>query len=84
MALKKSVETNFGLTVKDSYIRVEGIRIVEKNKLQFQVRYSVDEIHPHFQDVEYSCMYEIDGQNPFKQAYEYLKTLSEFSGAVDC
>jgi hypothetical protein len=84
MALKKSIETNFGLTVEDSYIRVEGMRILEKNKLQFQVRYSVDETHPHFQDVEYSCMYEIDGKNPFKQAYEYLKTKQEFAGALDC
>jgi hypothetical protein len=84
MALKKSIETNFGLTVENSYIRVEGMRIFEKNKLQFQVRYFVDNTHPHFQDVTYSCMYEIDGQNPFKQAYEYLKTMPEFAGAIDC
>ena len=31
MALKKSIETNFGLTVENSYIRVEGMRIVEKS-----------------------------------------------------
>ena len=84
MAFKKSVETNFGLTVKDSYVRVEGMRIIGKDRLQFQVRYFVDNTHPHFQDVEYSCMYEIDGQNPFKQAYEYLKTMPEFAGATDC
>jgi hypothetical protein len=84
MALKKSIETNFGFTVENSYIRVEGMRILEKNKLQFQVRYSVDKTHPHFQDFEYSCMYEIDGQNPFKQAYEHLKALPEFAGATNC
>lgn len=32
----------------------------------------------------YSFNPNMDGANFIKQAYEHLKTLSEFSGAVDC
>lgn len=28
--------------------------------------------------------YDIGGKNPIKQAYEHLKTLPEFSNAIDC
>jgi hypothetical protein len=83
MALQKTAQTNFGFDVKNSYIRVEGVR-VEKDKIQFQARTSVDGVKPHFADVSYECGYVIEGENPIKQAYEYLKTLPEFDGAVDC
>ena len=33
---------------------------------------------------DYVCSIDLDGPNPIKQAYEYLKTLPEFSDAVDC
>jgi hypothetical protein len=48
------------------------------------VRSSVDGVLPHFSDVDYQCAYSLDGKNPIKQAYEYLKTLDNFSSAVDC
>jgi len=32
----------------------------------------------------YRFEYSIDGENPIKQAYEYIKTLPEFEGAEDC
>jgi len=28
--------------------------------------------------------YDLDGENPIKQAYIHLKTLPEFADAVDC
>jgi hypothetical protein len=28
--------------------------------------------------------YDINGENPIKQVYIYLKSLPEFAGAVDC
>lgn len=83
MALKKTIKTDFGFEVKDSYIRVEGVR-VEKNKIQFQVRASVDGVKPHFADFSHECEYVLESDNPIKQAYKYLKTLSEFENAVDC
>jgi hypothetical protein len=83
MAMKKNIETNFGFEIQNAYIRVESVRI-EKNKIQFQVRKSVDGIKPHFSDTSYECAYALDGDNPIKQAYTHLKTLPEFSGAIDC
>ena len=84
MALKKSVTTVHGLDVADAYHRVEGLSFESKDKIKFQVPASVDGIKPHFSDDAYSCAYDLNGDNPIKQAYGHLKTLSEFSGAVDC
>ena len=32
----------------------------------------------------YSCALDLEGPNPIKQAYLHLKSLPEFSDAVDC
>ena len=37
-----------------------------------------------FNTKTYSCAYDINGENPIKQAYLYLKTLPEFASATDC
>jgi hypothetical protein len=84
MALKKTSPTKFGFDIPNAYIRIEGVRIINKFEIKFQVRSYVTVENAHFNDVEYSCSYDIDGKNPLKQAYEYLKTLPEFDGAIDC
>jgi hypothetical protein len=84
MALKKKTQTGFGLEVLNAYCRVEGVRIIAKDRLQFQVRASVDGQMPHFSDNQHECGYDLNGANPIKQAYEHLKTLPEFAGATDC
>jgi hypothetical protein len=84
MALKKTVLTVFGFEAKDAYHRVEGVRLAAKDKIQFQVRASIDATLPHFSDKMYECDYKINGSNPINQAYEYIKTIDEFADAVDC
>ena len=84
MALKKFIQTPFGVDVQDAYHRVEGVRLLSKDKIQFQVRTSLDGVKPHFSDVAHECDYDIQGDNPIRQAYKHLKTLSEFADAVDC
>ncbi len=37
-----------------------------------------------FDKIVYVTSYNIDGENPFKQAYEYIKTLPEYADAIDC
>lgn len=81
--MKKNTETNFGFEIQNAYTRVESVQ-VGKDKMQFQVRSSVDGVKPHFSDVSYECAYALDGDNPIKQAYMHLKTLPEFAGATDC
>jgi hypothetical protein len=84
MALKKSVQTSFGIDVIDAYHRVENVQLVSKDKIHFQVRASLDGVKPHFDDAAYECVYDIQGDNPIRQAYRHLKTLPEFAGATDC
>lgn len=84
MALRKNVASVYGIDVNNAYHRVEGVTVVNKDTIQFQVRASVDGVLPHFSDNQHQCDYDLDGKNPIKQAYDYLKTLPEFAGATDC
>jgi hypothetical protein len=85
MALTKTVTTNQGFKAIDAYHRVEGIRIISKNKIEFQLRsYKDDANFPHFEYKSFDCEYNLLGDNPIKQAYSYLKTLPEFADATDC
>jgi hypothetical protein len=84
MALKKTVKTVFGLDAVDAYHRVEGVRLFSKEKIQFQLRSSLDGVLPHFADAQHECEYSLVGANPIAQAYSYIKTLPDFSGATDC
>jgi hypothetical protein len=84
MALEKTVTTPHGFKAVDAYHRVEGTQ-VSKDKMTFNVRsYKNNSGLPHFDDASFNCAYNIASDNPIKQAYEHLKTLPEFNGAVDC
>lgn len=84
MAIKKNVETIFGFEIQNAYIRVEGLQI-GKNEMTFQVRsYKDNSGLPHFADASFNCAYSLVGDNPIKQAYQYLKTLPAFADATDC
>lgn len=84
MALKKSTSTVYGVEVVDAYHRVESVIVNSKNVISFAVRSYNDPSLPFFQETQYSCAYVLEGKNPIAQAYEHLKTLPEFAGAVDC
>ena len=85
MALKKTVQTPFGIEIVDAYHRVEGVRIIDKDQIAFQVRSYKDNSNlPHFADAANGCNYILNGVNPIKQAYVHLKTLPEFADATDC
>jgi hypothetical protein len=84
MAFKKSLQTSFGIDIQDAYHRVEGVQLISKTEMKFQVRASIDGVKPHFADSAFECEYDIAGDNPIKQAYNYLKTLPEFAGITDC
>jgi hypothetical protein len=84
MAFKKSLQTPFGIEVQNAYHRVEGVRLISKTQIKFQLRASVDGVLPHFADSAYECEYDLNGENPIKQAYRHLKTMPEFSDITDC
>jgi hypothetical protein len=85
MALKQTTITAQGFTADNDYFRIEQIKIVDKDKIAFNVRgYKDNSGLPAFEDCSLSCNYDIAGKNPIAQAYGYLKTLPEFAGATDC
>lgn len=85
MALKKTVTTEQGFEAVDAYHQVEGVRLNGKTDMSFQVRsYKNNSGVQAFADVAYDAAYDIEGKNPIAQAYEHLKTLPEFAGAIDC
>lgn len=85
MAILKTVQTAFGIEIKDAHHRVENVALVAKNKMTFQVRSRVDATQQViFDETHFECSYDINGENPIAQAYAYLKTLEQFVDAVDC
>ena len=84
MALQKTVTTTHGLSASNAYHRVENVSLQGKNVIKFDLcSYASSSSESPFDVSDYGCSYDIDGSNPIQQAYEYLKTLSEFSGATD-
>ena len=84
MALKKSQDSSFGIVVKNAYSRVESLRLLNKQKMQFNACTYADVDAAPFMSNLYSCAYDIAGENPIAQAYAHLKTLEDFADAVDC
>ena len=82
MALVKNIELENGIKVDEAYIRVESPSIT-KGKIIFTARKYVSTDKPFFAEEVIECKYDIEGNNPFKQAYEHLKTLDEFKDAKD-
>lgn len=86
MALKKSLSTAFGINVNDAYHRVASVALSRPAKVSFALNaYATGAAHeaPLWAKT-YSFDYDLNGANVIAQAYDYLKTLKEFEGAVDC
>jgi hypothetical protein len=88
MAIAKTfVETkdNFvgQLSIENAYWRV-GIITGDKNKLSFVVHVSKDQQSKGLASKQYDFVPDMQGDNFIRQAYKHLKTLPEFSNAVDC
>ena len=84
MALQLTKTTKFGIEVKNAYIRVEQLSINVKENMHFVTKSYNDKELPSFEENFYNISYNINGENPIKQAYLHLKTLPEFADAVDC
>ena len=85
MALSRTIDTPWGIKVSNAYCRIETVWIDTKTSISFLVRAYVDSnTNTYFDEQRSACQYSIDGDNPIKQAYEYLKTLPEFADATDC
>lgn len=85
MAIKKDIETSFGINVQSAYHRVMRVQLIDKSKIEFVVGVFKDQDTQQYITAKpFSCVYDIAGNNPIAQAYAHLKTLPEFAGATDC
>jgi hypothetical protein len=84
MALSKTITTVHGFEAVDAYHRVEAVSLVGKDQISFHVRSYAATDKPFFQEQTLITPYDLNGANPIKQAYEYVKTLEEFTDAKDC
>lgn len=87
MALQKPITltTNLGTqaTFDNAYVRVASVK-VEKNYGRALVHTQKEKDGQVLEQKGYSFGYDLNGLNPLAQAYNHLKTLPEFQGAVDC
>lgn len=84
MALRKPVNYR-GLSTDSAYIRVSTVSISHSaHTLEFWANVMSDQDSLPFDVITMQAPYHIDGENPFVQAYEHLKTLPEFEDATDC
>lgn len=84
MALKNTTITQYGFEIQNSYNRVGNVLIIKKTELEFELNTSKDSESDFFKKTKFNTIYNINGENPIKQAYLHLKTLPEFSDATDC
>ena len=84
MAIKKTKQLNNGVSVTDAYIRVEKLSIVDKTECSFALAHYADDSQDEpFFSLSLTAPYDIDGDNPFAQAYSFVKSLNIYSGSVD-
>jgi len=83
MALQKTVTTPHGFDANDAYHRVENVSLLTKEKIRFSVRSYKSPQEPFFNEEYHECAYQLDGDNPIKQAYGYVKGLDAFENAAD-
>jgi len=85
MALKKTVITPQGFVATDAYHRVEGVVLESKTQMSYFIRSYKDNTGvPAFFERKEFCAYDINGENPFAQAYAAAKQLDDFKDAIDC
>jgi len=82
MAFTKSF-TFQGLTIQNGYIKVAS-QYGTKESLNFHVDFCKSPSESALYSQTFVCGLNLNGSNPIKQAYLFLKTLPEFSDAVDC
>ena len=74
-----------GISVPSARVSVVMPAIaLDKSSMSFGVWYRSSPESEVFNAATYSAPYSIEGETPFRQAYEHLKSLPEFAGAIDC
>jgi hypothetical protein len=84
MALSLTIHQETGVEIQDAYVQVVSV-LVRKNQTATACYLTfADTKKLPFDQIEVTYSYNLEGPNPIKQAYLFLKTLPEFSDATDC
>jgi hypothetical protein len=86
MALKQTIQTQFGIEVVDAYVKVERVTFDDKNTMRFVLATyaTAGGGYPPVQESQRVCVHDMNGPNAYAQAYAFVKTLPEFANAKDC
>jgi hypothetical protein len=87
MAIKKDMTLvdNFGIevTIKDAYTRIATIEGSKSSMWAVVETWNADKSHGvTVEKIDFQPL--LDGKNFIAQAYDHLKTMEKFAGAVDC
>jgi hypothetical protein len=82
MALKKSFE-HCGVNVNNGYLKISEFS-GNKTQIGFVLAFKANADADAIKHSQFNFVPNLEGQNFIAQAYEHLKTLPEFSGAIDC
>lgn len=84
MAIKIDTVTPHGFKADAAYCRVEDVT-VNKTQGYCVLRFYKDAgTQVSFKEQGIAFIYDMEGENPIKQAYEHIKKMPEFLGAMDC
>jgi hypothetical protein len=81
MAIRNNIQFK-GISIKDAYLKVQSFE-GDKFRLGFTLVFKSNANSEIFNKESYEVDYNMEGENPIVQAYNYLKTLPEFSASVD-
>lgn len=84
MALQKDMTTANGIEIKAAYIRVYGVDCATKDHALAKIGVQTAKDKPVIDQYTATFAFDLNGANAFAQAYEHIKTLPAFAGAVDC
>lgn len=84
MALKLSKKLNNGLVIENTYCKICSIYNLDKEQMVCNVSFSKDKDSSPFYSENRAIHYTVEGENPFIQAYEHIKTLEDFKDSEDC
>ena len=87
MALSKQITltSNFGddVTFNNAYIKIDNL-MGDKTQMRIDVAIHKRQGEQIVGRKNYLFTPDLDGKNFIAQAYDYIKTQAEFSGAADC
>lgn len=92
MALQVEQETRLGITLPDAYVRIVSIAFSQKNQISVRYQIFANETAANTQGIRpvkgHQIQFEFDDTTetittPYVLAYNHIKSLPEFSGAID-